>query len=96
MTLPELKQALAELESLPVAERTPELVQRAHDLSAQIKRAGRAAGNDSLVEALSTKGLLVHLPLGLHRAFQGACRRKGESMSTVMRQLIRAYVDDEK
>jgi len=38
---------------------------------------------------------LVHVPIALHRAFQGACRRKGESMSTVMRQLMRDYVEGE-
>jgi len=94
MTLPEMKQALALLEALPIAERTPEKLDRAEALASAIRRAERASTPRVSEETFGTKGLLVHVPIALHRAFQGACRRKGESMSTVMRQLIRAYVDE--
>jgi hypothetical protein len=96
MTLPEMKQALALLEALPVAERTPEKLDQAEALASAIRRAERASAPRVSEETFGTKGLLVHVPIDLHRAFQKACRKRGETMSTTLRALIRAYVDDEK
>lgn len=94
MTLPEMKQELEALESLPVAERTPEALARASDLFQAIRRAERRSAALQADDAFTTKALLVHVPTTLHKAFQAVCRRKGENMSTTVRALIRTYVEE--
>ena len=94
MTLPEMKQELAELESLPVAERTPEALARANELFKAIRRAEVSAPKPHRGdEDLGTKAMLVHVPTTLHKAFQAVCRRNGETMSTTIRALMREYVE---
>lgn len=93
MTLPEMKQELEALESLPVAERTPEALTRANELFKAIRRAEVSAPKPHRGdEDLGTKAVLVHVPIALHRAFQAVCRRNGETMSTTLRTLLRDYV----
>lgn len=93
MTLPELKQALAELESLPVAERTPELVQRAHDISAQIKRAEKRTPESA--DGLSDRSLIqLWLPRKQREAFRAVCKREGLSLSAKLRAMIAREIDE--
>ena len=94
MTLPEMKQELAALEVLPVAKRTPELLQRAFELDARIKSAERRTTPGS-AEGLSDRSLIqLWLPLAQREAFRAACKREGLSLSAKLRAMIAREIDE--
>jgi hypothetical protein len=92
MTLPEMKQELAALEVLPVAERTPELLQRAFELDARIKSAERRTPGSA--ECLSDRSLIqLWLPLAQREAFRAICKREGLSLSAKLRAMIAREIE---
>lgn len=92
MTLPEMKQELATLEALPVAERTPELLRRAFSLDARIKSAERRT--TASAEGFSDRSLIqLWLPLKQREAFRAVCKREGLSLSAKLRTMIAREVE---
>ena len=93
MTLPEMKQELAALEALPVAERTPELLQRAFDLDVRIKRAEKRTPESA--DGLSDRSLIqLWLPREQREAFRTVCKREGLSLSAKLRAMIAREIDE--
>ena len=91
MTLLEMKQELAALEALPVAERTPELLQRAFELDARIKSASSSPHHgDRASRAL----IQLWLPREQREAFRAVCKREGLSLSAKLRAMIAREIDE--
>ena len=94
MTLSEMKHELTALEALPVAERTPDRLQRAFELDARIKSAERRTIPGS-AEGLSDRALIqLWLPLKQREAFRAVCKREGLSLSAKLRAMIAREIDE--
>jgi len=95
---------LASLEALPVESRTPEALERAFELDRVIRAHNRAHGVRRAPRAPSAPkalvgphsppvSVLIKVPAQMHAELKAECRRSGESMSSVIRGLIRKYLE---
>ena len=94
---------LSALESLVVAERTPEALARAYELDEAIrayKRSRKAGGSPSAPDASESLSearrpivsLVLKMPESMHADLKLACKHSGESMASVIRGLIRKHL----